>query len=273
MGVHNAEQQPDTAWLKHLAPVVLILSILVVAMLAALLGALYYNKQKIDTSDQAAAELVSSIDTLSTDVAKTIQETSSSIDDLSDSTIGGELARIASALETVSRSNQGGNSADNHGRDAIAGGGNAPAGAPIQQVVALLPQAPIVSATGTDQSRGPGSENPTSSAAGAATAAFETKILARWVQLVPSPHEFDPKLDHPAQALVRAVVEGTEAPCPVLHLNGPDGPPLPMTPRSNPEPKAFPVTVCQALLPRSKVSKAISHLSPQKGPRIYRSRG
>ena len=48
-------------------------------------------------------------------------------------------------------------------------------------------------------------------------------------------------------ALARAIVAGAGSACPAITLS--DGsPPLPMLPRTNPDPQAFPVTVCEAVV-------------------------
>ena len=74
-------------------------------------------------------------------------------------------------------------------------------------------------------------------------------ILARWVQLVPAPGERDGALSFPAQALVRAVFFG-DARCPAVRLKGDETSFLHLARRDNPAFADFPVTICEALVPR-----------------------
>jgi hypothetical protein len=255
------DDKQQAAWFISLA--VLALAVLVIAMLAPPLGSWFYSWLGIDRNNYVVAELrdlKSAIHALSTDIGTAVQHKGSPSEDVANSSISSDLPRIVSALEAISRSNQWENTPDNQRSDPVVQEGasdGARVTSPTQQVVAVLPPLSIIGAHGAESSSNPEPKSTTgASASGAVSTIPDTKILARWVQLVPSPHEFDAALDHPMQALVRAVVEGNEVPCPALHLNTPDGDSLPMTPRSNPDRKAFPVTVCQALLPRSGISKA-----------------
>ncbi len=88
----------------------------------------------------------------------------------------------------------------------------------------------------------------------------KNQIVAHWVQLVPADKsESTDLLPFPALASVRVVVEG-EASCPSIRLGDPLSSTMEMRERANPAREKFPVTVCEALLPRTdrKVKVTIS---------------
>lgn len=74
------------------------------------------------------------------------------------------------------------------------------------------------------------------------------QILAKWIQLVPEPNA--EAAAFPIQALVRLVLP-KGASCPVLETEGPATQLLKTVARTNPEPKRFPIKVCEALVPRA----------------------
>ena len=88
----------------------------------------------------------------------------------------------------------------------------------------------------------------------------KNQIVAHWVQLVPADKsESTDLLPFPAVASVRVVVKG-KASCPSIQLGDPLSSTMEMRERANPAREKFPVTVCEALLPRTdrKVKVTIS---------------
>ncbi len=51
--------------------------------------------------------------------------------------------------------------------------------------------------------------------------------------------------------MARVILDGADTPCPSLISDDGKGRAVPMTPRSNPDPKSFPIQVCEAIYPRS----------------------